>query len=653
MMVVVSQRRWMSSGSKSGESGKSGGSALSKTAAAPPPARWTPSWMWLQLRETATHYWHGSKLLYMDTRIAAKLLKRMINGRTLSRREHNLLVRVFADIARLVPLSFFVLVPMMEFALPFAIRIFPNLLPSTFEEKHHKEEQRKKLLKVRMEMAQVMQHTMNERAAQVTKEERAKERAREESERGGSDMTLVDNLRHIAGAAPDGRLNSDVKEFMMRMKEGGRAASPDELLSMMRGFKDNVTLDHLYRDQLVAMAQFLNMNHFAPTGLLRFQVRQRLKRLRSEDKDIMWEGVEGLSEAELQLDLRNRGIPTSKLSRDEMREALKQWLSLSQVKEIPYSLLILTNMLHFAGTRHEQRETARLGQTADEEPMIPLAAASAAMSSLPSEMASKSTLCEDVTNDDKIEALQREEALVEEERQVREEAAVGKLEDKNFDDDEEEVVPVATAAVAKAPAGGEALSGGGTGVPEAAEAEAEEKARMTREQIADLAEAIDTMIDSPIGREKEEMEELEAERVADREMVEEAKGKSKQVAMLDSRVASMLDKIKAEMEDSELSIGEAFHKLDLDGDGLLSYNELMGAIDELHDSKRPDAKAFQELLVKLDVDADGQISVADVRKLMKDMREMADADDDEADAFEARLSRAKEAARKKEAAASS
>ena len=48
-------------------------------------------------------------------------------------------------------------------------------------------------------------------------------------------MTLVDNLRVIAGAAPDGRLNSDVKEFMVRMKEGGRAASTNELLSMMRG----------------------------------------------------------------------------------------------------------------------------------------------------------------------------------------------------------------------------------------------------------------------------------------------------------------------------------------------------------------------------------------------------------------------------------
>ena len=38
----------------------------------------------------------------------------------------------------------------------------------------------------------------------------------------------------------------------VRMKEGGRAASSSELIGIMKGFKDNVTLDHLYRDQLVS-----------------------------------------------------------------------------------------------------------------------------------------------------------------------------------------------------------------------------------------------------------------------------------------------------------------------------------------------------------------------------------------------------------------
>ena len=85
-------------------------------------------------------------------------------------------------------------------------------------------------------------------------------------------------------------------------REDGQAphsSSPQELLELMSGFKDNVTLDHLYRDQLVAMARFLNMNAFAPTALLRFQIRGRLKKLRSEDKEIMWEGVDSLDRAEV------------------------------------------------------------------------------------------------------------------------------------------------------------------------------------------------------------------------------------------------------------------------------------------------------------------------------------------------------------------
>lgn len=109
--------------------------------------------MWDHAKEMASHYWHGSKLLAADTRIASQLLVKMMRGRVLSRREHSLLVRVLGDLLRVIPLAFFLLVPMMEFALPFAIRLFPNLLPSTFEEKHQIEEKRIKLLKVRARAA--------------------------------------------------------------------------------------------------------------------------------------------------------------------------------------------------------------------------------------------------------------------------------------------------------------------------------------------------------------------------------------------------------------------------------------------------------------------------------------------------------------------
>jgi len=551
--------------------------------------------MWQGLKDTAAHYWHGSKLLAADIRIAGKLLGRVASARALTRREHNLLVRVCADIARIVPLAFFVLVPMMEFALPFAIRLFPNLLPSTFTEKRHIEEQRKKLLKVRMEMGKLLQHTLDERAAQVTREERARERKKSETQ-----------APEIAPQVPDG-INSDVREFMVRMKEGGRAASSSELIGIMKGFKDNVTLDHLYRDQLVAMAQFLGMNHFAPTALLRYQLRQRLRKLRNEDRDIHWEGVHSISEAELRQDLRHRGLPTSHMSPEEMRAALKDWLRLSQVREIPYSLLIMTNMLHFAGTRLEQKERARL-TSADDDASIDLAAAQAALSSLPVEMAAKSTLVEEVSNDEKLETLEREERLIEEERLVQDTPAKpadisATVEDDDVDED------TAPQPESTKDSDSETISD-----------EAEGQTRLTREQVADLAEAMDTMIDSPLSAEKLEMEELKAEREKSRMSIEEAKRGSQTVAMLDSRVNSMLERIRQEMADSEETIGDSFHKLDLDGDGILTYAELVAALEEIKLEKRPDAKAFQELLLKMDKDGDGQIAVSDFRRVMKEMQ---------------------------------
>lgn len=78
-------------------------------------------------------FYHGFRLLAMDTRIAARTLWRVLNGHGLSRRERRHFVRVCADLFRLVPLLVFVVVPFMEFLLPVAVKLFPNMLPSTFE----------------------------------------------------------------------------------------------------------------------------------------------------------------------------------------------------------------------------------------------------------------------------------------------------------------------------------------------------------------------------------------------------------------------------------------------------------------------------------------------------------------------------------------
>lgn len=68
-------------------------------------------------------------------RISSRLLLKLANGKSLSRRERQQLTRTTADIFRLVPVAVFIIVPFMEFLLPVFLKVFPNMLPSTFQDK--------------------------------------------------------------------------------------------------------------------------------------------------------------------------------------------------------------------------------------------------------------------------------------------------------------------------------------------------------------------------------------------------------------------------------------------------------------------------------------------------------------------------------------
>lgn len=110
------------------------------------------------------HYYHGFRLLWIDTKIAARTLWRILHGSTLSRRERRQFLRICADLFRLVPFLVFIVVPFMEFLLPIAVKLFPNMLPSTFETQSIKEERLKKELRVKLEVAKFLQDTIEEMA---------------------------------------------------------------------------------------------------------------------------------------------------------------------------------------------------------------------------------------------------------------------------------------------------------------------------------------------------------------------------------------------------------------------------------------------------------------------------------------------------------
>ena len=92
-----------------------------------------------EIGSTLKHYWVGTKLLCTDLRISSRLLLKLGRGNNLSRRERQQLKRTTSDMFRLVPFAVIVIVPFMELLLPVMLKLFPSMLPSTFQNKAQEE----------------------------------------------------------------------------------------------------------------------------------------------------------------------------------------------------------------------------------------------------------------------------------------------------------------------------------------------------------------------------------------------------------------------------------------------------------------------------------------------------------------------------------
>ncbi|CAL7946340.1 unnamed protein product [Xylocopa violacea] len=259
------------------------------------------------------HYYHGFRLLGLDIKISAKLVWRILKGKELSRREHRLLIKTTGDLFRLIPFSVFIIVPFMEFLLPIVIKIFPGLLPSTFQTATEKEDKLKQALKIKIEMAKFLQKTLDDMALQSGdyKSKKAKEFA----------------------------------EFFYKVRSSGAVASNEEIMQFSKLFEDEITLDSLTRPQLVALCRVLDVQTLGTSNFLRFLLRMRLRSLTADDKLIEKEGIESLTRSELQQACRARGMRAYGLPDSKLKEQLSQWLDLSLNKKVPPSLLLLSRAL--------------------------------------------------------------------------------------------------------------------------------------------------------------------------------------------------------------------------------------------------------------------------------------------------------------------
>lgn len=77
---------------------------------------------------------------------------------------------------RLVPFSVFIIVPAGELFLPIALKVFPNLLPSTYEDQKAKDLKSSKLRSTRRDVSDFLRKTLRESGIPLS----AKTRQREE-----------------------------------------------------------------------------------------------------------------------------------------------------------------------------------------------------------------------------------------------------------------------------------------------------------------------------------------------------------------------------------------------------------------------------------------------------------------------------------------
>ncbi|KAK7295223.1 hypothetical protein RJT34_18128 [Clitoria ternatea] len=533
---------------------------------------------WDEFKSTLQHYRLGTKLLWADIRISSRLLLKLANGKSLSRRERQQLTRTTADIFRLVPFAVFVIVPFMEFLLPVFLALFPNMLPSTFQDKMKEQEALKRRLNARIEYAKFLQETVKEMAKEI------------QNSRSGETKKTAE----------------DLDEFMNKVRTGARVSN-DEILGFAKLFNDELTLDNISRPRLVNMCKYMGISPYGTDAYLRYMLRKRLQEIKNDDKLIQAEGVESLSEAELRQACRERGL-LGLLSVEEMRQQLKDWLDLSLNHSVPSSLLILSRAFSISGkVRPEEAVQATLSSLPDE------VVDTVGMTTLPSE----DSVSE---RKRKLEYLEMQEELIKEEEK-KEEAAQAKMtesfgteSDLSFKERASTTKQTQEEVKAKTLDKQEHLCKLSRALAVLASAssvsrEREEFLRLVRKEME--------LYDSMVGKEgtEGEHEAKKAYKAARKESdgaIEAAIGDKVSSALAD-RVDTMLQTLEKEIDDVDAKIGDRWRLLDRDYDGKVTPEEVVSAAKYLKDTLGKEG--IQELIRNLSKDSEGKILVEDIIKL--------------------------------------
>ena len=99
-------------------------------------------------------------------------------------------------------------------------------------------------------------------------------------------------------------------------------------------FNDDLTLDNIGRSQLVNLCKYMGLVSFGTDTFLRWQLRNKVRGIRTDDQRILWEGMDAMTLFELQEACADRGMRATGLSRAAYARQLKHWIDLSGRQQV-------------------------------------------------------------------------------------------------------------------------------------------------------------------------------------------------------------------------------------------------------------------------------------------------------------------------------
>lgn len=557
-----------------------------------------PEAMKASIKHEWEHYRDGSKLLYFNVKATKEIFGRRLRGESLTRREYALLVRTASDLFRLVPFAVIVAIPFMELALPVLLKLFPNMLPSTFASKLQQKEQLKKQLNLKIEMARFLQDTLVE----------------------------------MKGDPSD----TETQSFIGKLKSG-EGVTTDELVQFAKVFNEDVTLNGLQRNQLTAMCRMLGLQPFGTDALLIVQIRMKIASLKKDDNAIVAEGVETLTLEELQHAVLARGMYSQTKNKRVLRERLKSWLDMSVTKNVPITLLILSRAFAL-NARADLAQT--LKDTFDHMPQE-------LVDEIEVRVGGK-FLGRKVDRKVRLEALEQFRSLIEEER-----ASIGAAKGASPNGQSSSAAGAHFAALATLtqPTELERLQ-----IEELRAQVATIKADII-DDVQDLQKSLDALQEKLRREQEAEYEELVAsrEKAAENAFVNntpdayhaiesqetdeefnarwkekrndilsqhlarqrEREAETKSAKQLEKRVDDLIAQLGVDVAEAKTLLEEDLKVLDKNYDGLISEDELKHALDTLNE-KLTDEQV-QQVLDKLDANHDGLIEVDHLFKVAREL----------------------------------